>query len=221
LPPLPLLADVLAICYDTSIDSENICFFRFDWAIKYLLRDKANFDILEGFLSAVLGKNVRVMELLESESNQEREDDKFNRVDLLVEISYDELVLIEVQVESELDFFHRIVYGTSKLIVENMTTGKAYGSIKKAISISIAYFNLGRGEDYLYHGSTNFIGVNAGDRLELSLNQQNAFGWDEVRQIFPEHYVIRVEKFGDEVKKSLNLNLETFKLPLKNCDIWP
>ncbi|MDM8545673.1 hypothetical protein QUF61_04180 [Candidatus Venteria ishoeyi] len=24
---------------------------RFDWAIKYLLRDKANFDVLEGFLA--------------------------------------------------------------------------------------------------------------------------------------------------------------------------
>jgi hypothetical protein len=26
----------------------------FDWAIKYLLRDQANFDILEGFLTALL-----------------------------------------------------------------------------------------------------------------------------------------------------------------------
>jgi len=144
---------------------------RFDWAIKYLLRDKANFDILEGFLSAVLSRQVTVIELLESESNKEREKDKLNRVDLLAQVSYDELVLIEVQVESELDFFHRIVYGTSKLIVENLEEGKAYGTIKKAISISIAYFNLGRGKDYLYHGSTNFVGVNDGDTLGLSRNQ--------------------------------------------------
>ena len=26
---------------------------RFDWAIKTVLRDKANFDVLEGFLSAL------------------------------------------------------------------------------------------------------------------------------------------------------------------------
>ena len=57
---------------------------RFDWAVKYLLRDKSNFDILEGFLSAVLGEDVEVEELLESESNQEDEEDKQNRVDLLV-----------------------------------------------------------------------------------------------------------------------------------------
>ena len=190
---------------------------RFDWAIKYLLRDKANFDILEGFLSAVLKRKVSVLELLESESNQAYERDKFNRVDLLVRVSYDELILVEVQVESELDFFHRIVYGTSKLIVENIEAGEAYGTIKKAISISIAYFNLGRGTDYLYHGTTNFTGVNDGDTLGLSPNQLNSFGWDEVRQIFPEHYIIRVEKFGDEVKSAI----DEWIYMLKNSEVKP
>ena len=43
---------------------------RFDWAIKKLLRHKANFDILEGFLSVLFHNNVKVINLLESESNQ-------------------------------------------------------------------------------------------------------------------------------------------------------
>jgi len=177
---------------------------RFDWAVKYLLRDKANFDILEGFLSAILTKKVAVLNLLESESNQEHEGDKFNRVDLLVEIDSHELVLVEVQVESELDFFHRIIYGTSKLITENLATGKPYREIKKAISVSITYFNLGRGKDYLYHGTTNFAGVNIQDTLGPSRNQQIAFDVEEVREIFPEHYVIRVEKFTDEIKSAID-----------------
>lgn len=190
---------------------------RFDWAIKYLLRDKANFDILEGFLSAVLERKVSVLELLESEMNMADADDKFNRVDLLVKLDGQELVLIEVQVESELDFFHRIVFGTSKLITENMRSGKAYGTIKKAISISIAYFSLGRGEDYLYYGSTNFIGVNTGDTLAPSSNQQNAFGLTEVKKIFPEHYIIRVEKFSDEIKKAV----DEWIYMLKNSEVKP
>ena len=45
---------------------------RFDWAIKTLLRDKANFDILEGFLTALLKEEIRVVSLLESESNSFR-----------------------------------------------------------------------------------------------------------------------------------------------------
>ena len=57
---------------------------RFDWAIKRLLRQKANFNILEGFLSELLKEDVEILEIIESESNQETEDDKFNRVDILV-----------------------------------------------------------------------------------------------------------------------------------------
>jgi len=89
---------------------------RFDWAIKYLLRNKANFDVLEGFLSAVLNRSVKVLNLLESESNKQDKGDKLNRVDLLVKADNEELILVEVQVESEVDFFHRITYGTAKLI---------------------------------------------------------------------------------------------------------
>jgi hypothetical protein len=57
---------------------------RFDWAIKTILRDKSNFDVLEGFLSALLGEDIQVIQLIESESNQEAERQKFNRVDIMV-----------------------------------------------------------------------------------------------------------------------------------------
>ena len=55
---------------------------RFDWAAKNILRDKASFVILEGFLSALLGEKVSIMELLESESNRQRRTAKANRVDV-------------------------------------------------------------------------------------------------------------------------------------------
>ncbi len=73
---------------------------RFDWAIKKLLRNKANFDILEGFLGAMFREEVTVMNVLESEGNKEDASDKFNRVDLLVQNAKDELILIEVQVQA-------------------------------------------------------------------------------------------------------------------------
>ena len=159
---------------------------RFDWAIKHILRDKANFDILEGFLSALLKQKIRILNLLESESNQEDEADKFNRVDLLVENQKRELILIEVQVKSELDFFHRIAYGTAKLLTEYMQKGHGYRELKKAVSVSIAYFNLGAGTDYLYHGATRFTGVHHGDELALSDMQAREYGIREIHGIFPE-----------------------------------
>ena len=56
----------------------------FDWAMKKLLRSKANFEILEGFLSELLGDEIKILEVLESESNRENHRDKSNRVDLKV-----------------------------------------------------------------------------------------------------------------------------------------
>ena len=50
----------------------------FDWAMKRLLRSKANFEILEGFLSELTGEDITILEILESESNKEDRADKFN-----------------------------------------------------------------------------------------------------------------------------------------------
>ena len=91
---------------------------RFDWAMKSILRDKANFDILEGFLSALLKKDITVERILESESNQEDEKQKFNRVDILVCDKDDEHFIIEVQAETESDYLERLLYGTCKTVVE-------------------------------------------------------------------------------------------------------
>lgn len=131
---------------------------RFDWAMKKMLRHKANFDILEGFLSELLGEDIFIKQILDSESNKEKEDDKFNRVDILVENSKGELIIIEVQNSKEYDYFHRILYGTSKAITEHIKEQQAYSYVKKVISITIAYFDLGQGEDYVYHGTTVFRG---------------------------------------------------------------
>ena len=35
----------------------------FDWALKRLLRDKANFDVLEGFLSTLLNTTIKIQKL--------------------------------------------------------------------------------------------------------------------------------------------------------------
>ena len=48
----------------------------FDWALKSVLRDKANFDVLNGLLSELLKKKVVVKEILESESNKSHKDDR-------------------------------------------------------------------------------------------------------------------------------------------------
>ena len=115
---------------------------RFDWAMKRLLRNKANFDILEGFLSELLHEDFKIKQILESEGNKETEDDKFNRVDILVENKKGELVIVEIQNTREADYFQRMLYGTAKVIVEHIAEGQPYSQVKKVYSVNIVYFDV-------------------------------------------------------------------------------
>ena len=53
-------------------------YIRFDWAIKRLLRQKANFGVLEGFLTVFLGEKITIVELLESEA-MEKDTEVLNK----------------------------------------------------------------------------------------------------------------------------------------------
>ena len=177
---------------------------RFDWAIKRLLRHKANFGILEGFLSVLLNEDITIRQILDSESNKEEADDKYNRVDILVEDSKGELIIIEVQNSKEYDYFHRILFGTSKVITEHIKEGEPYAVVKKVISITIAYFDLGQGEDYVYHGKNIFKGIHKGDILSLADRQKELYDKEEVYQIFPEYWLLKVGKFDNTVQDKLD-----------------
>jgi len=178
---------------------------RFDWAMKKLLRNKANFEILEGFISELLMQDVKIQNILESESNKQTANDKHNRVDLLTEIGSGELVLIELQVEGQYDYFHRMLYGTSKLITDNMDSGFNYDKVRKVISINIVYFDLGHGEDYVYKGITDFRGIHKHDLLNLTNTQKKEFiNLARVSDIFPEYYLLKVNGFNDIATSSLD-----------------
>jgi len=177
---------------------------RFDWAMKKLLRSKANFGILEGFLSELLKRKVKILNLLESESNKEERDDKQNRVDILAELENKEIVLIEVQVNTEYDYFHRMLYGTSKVVTQYLKEGESYAQIKKVYSINILYFDLGHGKDYIYHGTTRFIGLHEHDELDLNQKQKELYQKEFIHHIYPEYYLIKVNQFNDVAKNTLD-----------------
>ena len=177
---------------------------RFDWAMKRMLRDKANYAILEGLLTTLLGRTITIKSLLESDGNQQDEDDKDNRVDLLAEDQDGELMLVEVQNSSEVAYFQRMVFGVSKLLTEYMHKGDSYENIRKVYSINIVYFPLGVGTDYVYCGQTDFVGLHDGSKLKLSAYQQKRFDIKEVHDIFPTFYILRVNDFNKWSKVPLD-----------------
>lgn len=171
-------------------------YIRFDWAVKRLLRQKANFGVLEGLLTVLLEEEVKILELLESESNQLTEDDKFNRVDIKAKNSKGEIIIVEIQNTRELYYLERILYGVAKAITEHISLGDRYSEVKKIYSVSILYFDIGRGNDYLYHGQNNFIGVHTGDRLEVTMKEKGALVRKYPSKVFPEYFLIRVNEFN-------------------------
>lgn len=178
-------------------------YIRFDWAMKRLLRQKANFGILEGLLTTLLGMKIKIRQMLESEGNQDDENDKYNRVDMLAENDKGELFLIEVQNNTEYAYFQRMLFGTSKLVTEYIKKGQGYENVRKVYSVNIVYFSLGKGTDIVYHGKTEFRGIHNGDLLELSPFQRHKFNVDEVSDLYPEYYILKVNDFNRVAKSSI------------------
>ncbi len=178
---------------------------RFDWFMKFMLRDKSNFEILEGFLSELLKEDIKIIEILDSESNQTHKKDKFNRVDILVKTANDERVIVEIQNNTEYDYLQRILFGACKTIVENMERGATYDTIKKVISVSIVYFSVAQGMDYVYLGQTQFRGMHLNDVLTLLPEQQELFNRKSLEELYPNFYLIKAGDFdGKEMKDKLD-----------------
>ena len=177
---------------------------RFDWAMKKMLRNKVNFDILEGFLSELLLFDVTIINLLESEGNKDYEYDKYNRVDILVKSQNDELMLIEVQNGSETDYFQRMLYGVSKLVTEYIKEGEEYGTIKKIYSINIVYFSLGQGKDYVYEYKGEFVGLHKKDILKPNSSQKKNYNVAKIGDIFPKYYIVKINNFNNIAENTLD-----------------
>jgi predicted transposase/invertase (TIGR01784 family) len=185
-----------------NLQTDNL--IHFDWAMKRLLRNKANYAVLEGFLSVLLGEDVKIINITDPEGNQARAKEKFNRVDILVENDKKELLIIEMQNCQEVDYFFRMLFGVSKAITDHLQKGERYEKVRKVYHINIVYFELGQGKDYVYHGTTEFRGIHCNDLLNLTDDQKNLFLKEKVSELYPEYYILRVEDFNNVAKDSLD-----------------
>jgi predicted transposase/invertase (TIGR01784 family) len=175
----------------------------FDWAMKRLLRQKANFEVLEGFLSELLRRKIIIKNIGESEGGKTKKDNKSNRVDILVEADEKEIVIIELQFDSIAEYYHRMLFGVSKAITDYMSTGDKYDKVRKVYSVNIVHYGLD-GDDYIYHGFTNFKGLHTKNELHLTVAQQKLYSKTVVGEIYPEYFIISTKGFNDVAKDALD-----------------
>ena len=186
-------------------------YIRFDWAIKRLLRQKANFGVLEGFLTVFLNEPIKIVDILESEGNQQQANDKFNRVDIKAKNNKGEIIIVEIQNTSELYYLERVLYGVAKAITEHINLGNTYKEVKKVYSISILYFDLGKGSDYIYVGQNNFVGLHTQDHLVISTKEKDTIVRKSPSEIFPTYILVRVNEFNKVAKSPLEEWVEYLK----------
>ena len=169
-----------------------------------MLRSNANFSILEGFLSELLCEDITIESILENGTNKVSIDNNMNHLVVLVNNSKDESIIIEIQSNYSYDFMRRVLSSPSKLVDDNMAEGMLYSKIKKIISVNIVYFNLGHGDDYVYHGFTSFFGIHTNDKLSLSDQEKKIFNADHIERIYPEYYILKINKFDNVTRNTLD-----------------
>jgi predicted transposase/invertase (TIGR01784 family) len=150
-----------------------------------------------------MGKQVSIVELLESESNQDNREDKYNRVDIKAKDSHGEIIIVEIQLTREWYYRERILCGLSESVMGHISLDKRYNQIKKIYFINILYFDLGQGKDYLYRGKNTFTGVHTHDTLQVNTKEDRLIRYRTPESIFPEYYIIRVNEFNSLAKTPL------------------
>ncbi|MDR3000732.1 MAG: PD-(D/E)XK nuclease family transposase [Fibromonadaceae bacterium] len=147
----------------------------------------------------MLDKKIKIKSLPDSESNKDSKDGKYNRVDVLTEENDSTLIMIEIQFTEEIDYFHRMLFGSCKTVVDYFSKGMPYSKVRKVYSINVVYFDLGSGKDYIYHGTTTFKGLHYKDELELTSEQRNEFAKLDIKDIYPEYYIVVPYKYISSV----------------------
>lgn len=194
-------------------------YIRFDWAIKRLLRQKANFGVLEGFLTVFIGEPIQIIEILESEGNNSSFNscDSTNRVVVKTKNNNGEIILVDIHNFRILHYCETLFFHWNDSIFEHINLGSTYKEVKKVYSISILYFDLGKGSDYIYVGQNNFVGLHTKDNLVISTKEKDTIVRKSPSEIFPTYMLVRVNEFNNVAKSPL----EEWVNYLKNGVIQP
>ena len=178
----------------------------FDYAIKYLLRDKGDYAIVEGFISDLLKtkgyKPVKILALLESESNKEDTKSKRSLADLVVEDEDHNKYIVEIERNIKDSFIHKSLFNSSRLIVDNLAQRVDYTEIKKVFHISLLYFKVGEGS--IHHGQTVIRDIESNEILSIHIKDDKTGQIFDATNIFPEYFYISVPLFDEKLEKEID-----------------
>ena len=189
----------------------------FDWALKFELRYRSNFVVLEGLLAAILGRKVEVVGFLDTESNLPDEERLRFRLDLQICLDDSELAIVELQYRPEYHSNGRLLLYTSGHLADRFLQSYPSYSSNKIYTVSICAFKLGNGEDYIYRGQQKLSGLHSKQELKFSRSQAKRLSFRFIRDIFPEYTIISLANF--DAMKTKRSHLDEWLYALKTSKI--
>jgi len=186
-------------------------YISFYWAMMQIFRNMDNIDILEGLLNVLLNEQVKIVEIRERDGIEQEKYSKPNCFDIKARNSKGEMIIAEIHQMREYEYLESIYYGVAKTITDHIDLGDKYNQVKKVYSISIVYFDLGKGSDYVYHGQNKFIGIHTNDELIVNKRDKDAIKMVSPTSVFPEYYIIRVNEFDKVATTPLDEWLDYLK----------
>lgn len=146
---------------------------------------------LKDFLSAILGKNMKIKKVIhDSRLEQLARESKYGVLDLDVELYDGEIINIEMQLKNYHNIEERTTFYASKKIVEQIGPAQKYEDLKKVIVIAILDYSLTPLPEYV----TRTVRV-AEQNRQYELNNNVTY------------YYIELEKFRNQnpdMKEPLN-----------------
>lgn len=179
----------------------------FDFAIKYLLRNKGDYDIVEGFISALLAmegyKPVKINALLESESNRESDALKRSIADLVVQDEEGNKYIVEIERSFTPSFLHKACFNTSRLVIDSISGNQDYTTIRKVFHISLLYFFTQEMKKPIYHGKTIIHEIDTAHPVNVRIANQGLVMFEH-KNVFPEYFFISIPLFDEVIHQEID-----------------
>ena len=179
----------------------------FDYAIKYLLKSRENYDILEDFISKILSigqhNPIKISAILDPESTIESKIAKKSIADLIVKDTKGNQYIVEIARGYNPNFLHKSCFNTSRSIIDSINTSEDYRKIKKVFHITLIYDTLNDLAGSLYHGKTIFHDIDNDQSLDITLSESSLKSY-KIFNIFPEYFIICIPNFQDKIHSELD-----------------
>ena len=122
---------------------------KLDVVFKRVFGERQNIRLTKGLISDLLEiprDEIQNVEILNVEIPPERWRQKFNRLDLQLQVD-DKIVNVEMQVRGEKHFRERSLFYWSRIYTRDLKEGEKYRNLKQTICVNILDFNLFEDED--------------------------------------------------------------------------